>query len=812
MSEPSQFRHYQIIQDADGNNVELVRDAGQVAVLAFDMTRLEYVHCHVLLEPLANRPSFEEKARTLQSRGHPALARMIEFGEDEGNPFYITSNVDGELLRPYLARQQDLPGWLAIMIACRTLETAVAVCECGEFLTDSPLDSFRIIQTAPQSVQVLAADFRILESTTSKKSALKAGFEKQAKFLRAFLVEQGGGGGPTLSEQSLPAADFTELLSACLTSAGVGVISAMRELRSTLQKLAPDHLSGEIPTAQKPRALLAPLLASYQEVARGLVNLVRIQSQRLDMASPYSMRGTLTKTGRAVLIEQVPPSRIACAKVHEVDDTALKITRQRENSALVSLALVNEAEDITCLAEEIVEGISLADLMRERRWIDVQEAYLVLAGLDSALAQVEQSKLPVSKLRLEDIFLLTGFAREDQRSTKLLISKLNEWPAFNVIVRAHPTLASMSGRGTDPAVLLPPARSTPATSWHAGWLAALCKFLLGVESPAGTLADPQGGVRERETVTRLLDDEIAKVAESKPAQRADFLARYARVIQHYDLAKPAADLPPARSSSTEPPQTQGLKPLSKTVPVSKTAAKRDASIPHALDAPVAPLTTGGASRTAKDDSHIGFAELLFRNSGGEASPPDAPDWARAAANAPPTLPAHLIPRDDVPMWLKAAVFIGGSMVLGAIVAHFSGDALWLKKRPATVEAGRVPTASVPLSPSAPSIPAASPRQSLPANSPAPAPAPSPAVVPAASSLPQPASSLPPPAMPQVDAEPPVPKAIPVVDPRVPKALPVIDPPADAGGVSLSLPPGAGLRDQLSTEPPTGSSGRLPRQQ
>ena len=26
MSEPSQFRHYQIIQDADGNNVELVRD------------------------------------------------------------------------------------------------------------------------------------------------------------------------------------------------------------------------------------------------------------------------------------------------------------------------------------------------------------------------------------------------------------------------------------------------------------------------------------------------------------------------------------------------------------------------------------------------------------------------------------------------------------------------------------------------------------------------------------------------------------------------------------------------------------------
>jgi hypothetical protein len=58
MSEPSQFRHYQIVQDADGNNVELVRNAEQVAVLAFDMQRLGYVHCHVLLEPLSNRVGF----------------------------------------------------------------------------------------------------------------------------------------------------------------------------------------------------------------------------------------------------------------------------------------------------------------------------------------------------------------------------------------------------------------------------------------------------------------------------------------------------------------------------------------------------------------------------------------------------------------------------------------------------------------------------------------------------------------------------------------------------------------------------------
>lgn len=752
MSEPSQFRHYQIVQDADGNNVELVRNAEQVAVLAFDMQRLEYVHCHVLLEPLSNRAAFEEACKALQKRGHPALARMIEFGEDEGNPFYITGNIDGEALRGYLARQQEIPGWLAIMVACRALETAVAVCERGEFLTDSPLDTFRVVQTAPQAVQVLAADFRVLDSSAGKKRALKASFEKQAKFLRTFLVEQGG----TLPDQQLPAADFSDLLGSCLSSAGVGVIAAMRDLRAALQKLAPEQFSGEIPAAQKPRALLAPLLASYQEVARGLVNLVRIQSQRLDMANPYSMRGTLTKTGRPVLIEQVPPARISCAKVKEVDDAAFKVTKQRDNSGLITLALVNEADDITCLAEEVVEGISLAELMRERRWLDVQEAYLVLAGLDSALTQIDNSTLAVSKLRLEDIFLLTGFPREDSRSTKLLVSKLNEWPAFNIIVRAHPTLASMSGRGTDPAALLPPARATTTTVWHAGWLSALCKFLLGLECPVGVHAAPEGGARERETVARLLDDEIAKVAESKPGQRGDFLARYARIIQHYDLVKPNE---PVRASGTEPALDLGLKPRPKTVPVTKTGVKREFSAPLAsesLRTPVA-LTMGGPA--GKEESNIGFAELLFRNTGGEPAPPDAPDWARAAASAPPTLPAHLIPRDDVPKWLKVAVFLGGSMVLGAFCAHLSGGALWQKKRGSPVEAVKEGKSS--------------------------------AIMPA----------------PAVSSQPALPKAVPVTEPPV-----VIVPPDDdtqrGRGVSLTLPPAAGgLREQLA--PPAANPSTPP---
>jgi hypothetical protein len=463
------------------------------------------------------------------------------------------------------------------------------------------------------------------------------------------------------------------------------------------------------------------------------------------MSNPYSMRGTLTKAGRGVLIEQVPPARVCSAQVLSADQAALKVTKKRENTALITVALVNEADGITCLAEEAAEGISLADLLKERRSLEAQEAYLVLAGLDTALTQLDASNLSIAKLRLEDIFLLTGLPREDARCAKLLVTKLNEWPAFNLMVRAHPTLASMAGRGTDPAVLMPQVAVKSDTLWHGGWLAALTKLLIGIESPVGIQAEPAGTARERETIARLLDDEIAKVFDTKPSTRADFLGRYARVIQHHDLVKP----------SIEPPVTADVdriqpKPRTKSVSASKSGTKSVSAPPPS---PAAGALTSGSIVTSPETNSIGFAELLFRSGGGEPAPPDSPDWAKAAAGAPPTLPEHLLPADEVPKWLKTFVFIGGSMILGAFCAHLSGKALWLKKQAEVQKASELPAAV---------------STSKQARMPSPAPSP--------------------------------PKAIPVPD-DVPLTPPA-ETPSKGPGMSLSLPKGAsGLREQLGGEAP-----------
>ncbi|MBL9113388.1 MAG: hypothetical protein JNJ83_00160 [Verrucomicrobiaceae bacterium] len=740
MAEPSIFRHYQIVQDASGSNVELARTPEQVAVLAFDRERMDFVNCHVLLQPLDNRTAFEQSCKNLQRVGHPLFARLVDFGEDDGNPFYITGNVDGETLRTYFQRQQEIPVWLAVMIAGRALESAIALTERGDYLSENALDTFRICQTGSSAIQVIAADYRVVERAGKNKVRLvKANFDRQAKFLRAFLQEKAGGGsGPTLPETQVIALDFSELLGAVLGSGGPELIDSMREIRDALRKIVPDHLAAEIPTLHKPRALVAPLLASYQDVARAVVNLVRIQSQRLDMANPYAMRGTLTRAGRPVMVEQVPPANLAGRSVLDFDLAAQKLARKRDVSALISVPLVNEVKGgITCIAEELVEGISLTELLAERDKLEVNEVYLILAGLDAALTQLETSRLPTRKLRLEDILLLTGMARDDSRTARLLKAKLTEWPSFNIMLRAHPTLAAMTGRGTDPGVLLPPPLPGGGNIWHGGWLSCVAHFLL-----AGAKgATPQ---RELEGIRTLLEEELNKARDGSPTSRADFLARYARIIQHFDLVQsvPITVIPP--SSGKKAPATKSLAPVSSpaitispaaqtvvevrdpltTTPIAKVTElppRRDevpASRPldttspseaksRPLNAPpsvemlpaspiavalgAAPVLNAAVPLDTADsdgaDESIGFAELLFQGSRNGDDHPGSPvhqqmvwgSGASAQMESGEVGGWDMDVEEPIPSWLKASVFFGGTLVAGAILAHLSGEALWQKE-------------------------------------------------------------------------------------------------------------------------------------
>jgi hypothetical protein len=176
-----------------------------------------------------------------------------------------------------------------------------------------------------------------------------------------------------------------------------------------------------------------------------------------------------------------------------------------------------------------------------------------------------------------------------------------------------------------------------------------------------TLADKL----EIEPVARLLEQELIKDRSNLPGSRGDFLGRYARLMQPA-TAPPEDLLEPAKS------RAERISPTSARAGQSKGRLQGTAS-PVAL--------TSGFEPESDEEPSIGFAELLFRGTG-ERSPVSSPDWEKTAIDAPPTIHPNeaLLPPDDfVPLWLRAAVFMGGTMIVGGLLAHLSGHASWQKK-------------------------------------------------------------------------------------------------------------------------------------
>lgn len=197
---------------------------------------------------------------------------------------------------------------------------------------------------------------------------------------------------------------------------------------------------------------------------------------------------------------------------------------------------------------------------------------------------------------------------------------------------------------------------------------------------------------------RLLDAEILDGAPT--ASRAALLARIGALF-------------PARVAPVAVPEAPVVRP--RAVPLVPIGPK-----------PVAPtggaLTSGLPSEPAEQPT-IGFAELLFRDTTVvEAGGPVG--WTKTAVDAPPTIHPEevLLPENEyVPLWLRAAVFLGGSMILGAVLAHFLGAAPW--RTPSPKAATPVPS----LGKSVPDAPAA-PAPEVPALPPEATPAPGPSLL------------------------------------------------------------------------------------
>lgn len=681
MASPSQFRQYLIAQDDEGNNIEVTRSSSQVGVLAFDTERQVFVHCHVLLEQLKNRRIFEERGRKFLEHAHSSRARLFEFGEDEGNAFYITENVDGETLRSYLASQSAMPVWLVVQLTVQVLEGMNALLEVGSPVPKQPLEAMRVWQCGAQALKVQVADLPMIHelgNSVIKPKQAKLLFLNEAQKLESFLCERmqrGALGDETMVE----ATPFAELLSSILGFFIAEAKSSFTEVVSLFETRMPLPPAGELAASLSPQPLVASFLARSQNIARSVMQSVRIQSQKVDLINPYALRGTLMKSGQRVLLEQVPPERITGKYPHESLSQMLNLSKVGKFPNLLPVVFLAANDGVECMAEPVIEGIALSDILEARRTLDPFEIHLLLTGLDAALRSLENSQRVTCRLRLEDVFLFTGLEVEKVGVTGLSKLNLTEWPIFSIVLRSHLCMHAMTGRGSNPAFILPLkpiAKKDTEPLWHGGWMAALSCLLLGFSD--GMPPRQRIGIAEMDAVFVLLDDEMKRARKGNPSSRAVFLARYAKEIEIHA---------PLNAASPE----SWMELSGATVTKGRVA---EVEKENSISVFVPEASMGEAERPM-----IGFAEALIQYP--VVDEPESLGGLRPMRAAPQSLThdsmesSWMSMHEKKPFWWHILWIIGTSMVLGLGLAHLSGRAFWKKNIPGTsLEIETIPASGV----------------------------------------------------------------------------------------------------------------------
>jgi serine/threonine protein kinase len=132
---PLRYAHFEIETDAHGSPVVLGAGAMAITYLARDTILNSRVALKVIGYKLAENPAararFLREARAAAQIQHPNVARVMHYGEQNGECFYAMELVRGETLEARVRRDGPLPLSLALEIIEQTARGLAAAEDCG---------------------------------------------------------------------------------------------------------------------------------------------------------------------------------------------------------------------------------------------------------------------------------------------------------------------------------------------------------------------------------------------------------------------------------------------------------------------------------------------------------------------------------------------------------------------------------------------------------------------------------------------------------------------------------------------------------
>ena len=713
------FRHYKICQDRKGGTVEVWRSADEVACLAVDTTRGVFVELHVSITPPERQRdlrSFQNLVGLAAPLRHRHVLGVVEGGEDEGANYHVTDFLDGERLDTWLARCNPLPPWLALAVTRQVVEGLCALAPQPRLLAGvEPLHA-GVSLAGPHTDELLVrlCDLGLAgpAPVVSEPRHVEARAIHETGRLLLYMLTG------ALTDAPVTAAELTErkvppelgfLLTTLTQPSSQHHPRTVEQLRTLLTRCVqelPAELAAKpdrVPVALRPRLPLAAHFPGPAAAAEALNDDFTLDARPFDALAPYRFRATCRSTRRPVIVQTLPPENLLPAEC--VSPGIDAILRKRKAGAppryLLEPVMREHAE---LIVEESCGQWTLESLVRARGHLEPGDTLAVLRQIDAACAEAESLGVPLHWGSPGQIAVaFTGGDDALPPTAKRARLPLAEWPAFTLKFRPWPVtlnftqperwltdrLPAPAGRESAGAAALdatprPQAQGVPPTARD---LALLAAWMLG------------GAGQAPESVKPVLYDQLAHSGEATTDARAEFLDRFAQRLE----PRQGRARRGGTAAAAAVPAFGGLAAGAATITLEEAERRTPSRSPRPVSAP-------GAQENDDDAPTVGFAEALFGGGGGGASPvaekpsrhalytprpaprdfdddeygeDDAPEVSPFSGfpeyTGDPYAAAEAEDEESVgggwPMLLLVVILI--SAALAALVAHFSGMAVWL---------------------------------------------------------------------------------------------------------------------------------------
>src|SRR5215468_9478676 len=162
---PLRYAHFEVETGADGFPMELGAGAMAITYRAHDTVLNSLVALKVIDRKVAQNPGarsrFLREARAAANIRHPNVARVIYYGEQDGECFYTMELVEGETLEARVRRDGPLPLALALDVIEQAARALVAAEACGVVHRDIKPSNVMLESDSTGALRVKLIDYGV---------------------------------------------------------------------------------------------------------------------------------------------------------------------------------------------------------------------------------------------------------------------------------------------------------------------------------------------------------------------------------------------------------------------------------------------------------------------------------------------------------------------------------------------------------------------------------------------------------------------------------------------------------------------------